>query len=129
MVNIVTKRHDWAIQSVAPANVVASITRAAVAGGRHVCTSITASIGGTSQSLLRRVRLRDGASGLGTILWAGQILSPANDSRSITMPALSIVGSKNTAMTLEWEDAAGANTLELVSLTGYTETDVVQNTG
>lgn len=62
--------------------------------------------------------MRDGASGAGTILWSGAVAAPANGSETIAIP-LSIAGSANTAMTIEFSAAGVAASLEAVSMTGY----------
>ena len=129
MPNIVTQRHEWSEVDEPADNVTASVTRAANASGRHVCKSITVSVAGASAGMRRRFKLRDGITGVGTILWSASFLHLAGDSKQITVPNLNIVGSKNTAMTLEADGASGTGTIQTITFTGYTETDVVQETG
>lgn len=117
---IVTQPGNWAQQDAPGGNTQATTTRAAVAGQRHVCTSIHASLAGTGVSGLVNVLLRDGASGVGAVLWNGVMVIAAGESRNIDLAPLHILGSVNTAMTLEFDAAGGVNTEEAVSLTGYT---------
>lgn len=110
----------WSVQSSPAVATQATVTRAAGgAGVRHVCKSITVSLacGATPQTPIN-VYVRDGASGAGTILWSGAVAAPANGSETIAIP-LSIAGSANTAMTIEFSAAGVAASLEAVSMTGY----------
>ena len=107
-----------------PANgVIASTTRAAAATGvRHVTNCITASInciscgGGRSQTLV----LRDGASGVGTILWQQFMSASSTDGsfQSVNQCGLNLVGSTATPMTLEFSGVS-ADVHESCALTGY----------
>ena len=95
---------------------------AGAAGVRHVCTSISASVhdgGGTFDG--RKVRLRDGISGAGTILWEARLGVSAvdGDTDHLEISGLAIIGSAATAMTLEFDSAPSASNLETVSFTGY----------
>lgn len=117
---LVANPGNWAQQDAPGGNTQATTTRAAVAGQRHVCTSIHASLAGTGVSGLVNVLLRDGASGVGAVLWNGVMIIAAGESRSIDLGGLDILGSVNTAMTLEFDAAGGVNTEEAVSITGYT---------
>jgi hypothetical protein len=90
------------------------------AGGasiRHVCRSITASFAaGATAGAATQVNLRDGATGAGTILRSWVLCAPVGDSRTVEAAGLNIIGSANTAMTLEFAAAGGATTLESCSL-------------
>ncbi len=103
----------------------ASVTRAAVVGVRHVCTSITASTdagaaaGGTGGML---VVLRDGLTGVGAVLWNCLLQAPANDSKSIALSGLSIIGTLGNAMTLEFVAAPGAGVSQTVTLVTHDAT-------
>lgn len=116
---------DWAQGHTPAANTQATTTKAAGgAGVRHVCTSISATLvaGATAPTATTvEVALRDGATGAGTILWEQTIgiQAVAGATNAIHIAPLNIIGSANTAMTLEFSAAAGANTLESVSMTGY----------
>lgn len=96
----------------------ATVTAPALTGnGRHVCKAISAAIaaGATAQTPIRAV-LRDGATGVGTILWSKKLSAPVNQCASVDLSGLSIVGSPNTAMTLEFVAAGVAASEEDVTL-------------
>jgi hypothetical protein len=67
------------------------------------------------------VNIRDGATGAGTVLWTLRIpiVVTTLTSREIFLDNLHIVGSLNTAMTVEFSAAGGANTNEIVNMAGY----------
>lgn len=101
----------------------ATITNAnAGAGVRHVATGIVVTFGAIAAPVATPLtwNLRDGASGLGTILASGQIAVPAAvfQGQPIVLSGLCIPGTANTSMTLEFS-AALANLLEGVTLTGF----------
>lgn len=118
---------SWAVNNNPAVNTQAVVTQAAGAAGvRHVCTSITASLtsgttGVTVPATPVNVRLRDGVSGAGTVLFLCGLSVPttAGAADHITLTGLQIVGSAATAMTLEFGTAGGANSFEIVSMTGY----------
>lgn len=114
---------NWSVTSDPAENTVASATQAAGMGFvpiRHVATSIAATLAaGATASAIVKVYLRDGDAGVGAILWSGVMVAPIGTSRGIVLSGLSIVGSENTAMTLEFSAAGGVSTFENVSLTGY----------
>lgn len=93
---------------------------AAVAGAKHVLTSIGAYIacGATAQTPLL-VYVRDGATGAGTILWAGAVAAPADGMGKIELSGLQITGSLNTIMTIEFSAAGVAASQEAISGTYY----------
>lgn len=121
---------DWVVTSAPAANTQASASRPAVAAGipadnKHVCTSISALIrGGTTApaAVQVTVNLRDGATGAGTILasWTLVLAGAIAARDEIVISGLEIMGSANTAMTLEFAAAGGANTFESVTMTGHT---------
>lgn len=110
----------WTLTNAPAVNTIATDTRAAGgAGVRHVLTSLACNIiNVTNANLVAAapvmVIVRDGASGVGPILFQygaiGQILSPTG---------LFILGSPNTAMTVEFNVAPGATNFEVVSATGF----------
>jgi hypothetical protein len=65
------------------------------------------------------VRLRDGATGAGTIIWEQVVAAVANGCALVEVDGLSLIGSENTAMTLEFEAGGVAASVESVTLTGY----------
>jgi hypothetical protein len=110
-------------------NTVATITQASAgAGKRNVCTGITVTLAsdGTAPAAVQVfVRLRDGASGAGTVVWSTVISLPAVAGAmvNITRSNIWIEGSQATAMTLEFSAAGGANTIESVSMEGVILTE------
>lgn len=113
---------EWSINHTPADNVQATITRAAVANARHVCRSISGNVIGLTGAAETTVLLnvRDGATGAGTILWSQRLLVIASGVTGFSLSGLNIVGSVNTAMTLEFSAAGGASTNESVALTGFT---------
>lgn len=112
---------NWSVNHAPTSATQATITKTAGGTGvRHVCNSITASIAcnSTAQTPLN-VYLRDGASGSGTILWACSLSATANGTGGLIITGINIVGSANTAMTLEFSAAGVTGSVEAVSLTGY----------
>jgi hypothetical protein len=112
---------NWTTYHVPAAATVATTTKAAGgAGVRHVCNSITATVAcGTTAQTPVKVYLRDGTAGSGTIIWACTLAAPANGVGGLTVTDLNIVGSANTAMTLEFSAAGVTDSVEAVTLTGF----------
>lgn len=116
---------DWSQGHTPAANTQATTSKAAGGTGvRHVCTSISITLlGGTSAptAAFTEVYLRDGATGAGTILWEQTLGVPATAGATTTvnLAPLNIIGSSNTAMTLEFSGASGANTVQSVAMSGY----------
>jgi hypothetical protein len=113
---------NWSAIADPAAAAQATVTRAAGgAGVRHVCTSIQASVsaGAAVATGIRKVYLRDGAAGVGAILWSATLQAVLATNAHIELSGLSIVGTANTAMTLEFDAGAGAASQEDVTLTGY----------
>lgn len=114
----------FAIQHTPAANTQATIAQAAAGGHRrNIARSITVTFSNNASGAAAVgtvFNLRDGATGAGTILWSGTIWLPATPgaSESIALSDLDIVGSENTAMTLEAAAGGGANTVQSVALTG-----------
>lgn len=121
-VAIVTGPGNWTLTSAPAAGAQATATRAAGAAGvRHVLTSIAADITASAAQGPLIVAVRDGATGVGTILWQRRLsaqTTPFADAR-IELSGLNIVGSAATAMTVEFTAAGVATTTETVSATGY----------
>lgn len=113
---------EWSVQNTPAAATQATIGKAAVLNYRHVCTGFTASIaaGATASGIVTAV-LRDGATGAGTILWSGKMAVPIGGCAVISRNNLNVVGTKGTAMTMEFVGAGAAATEETVSMQGYTE--------
>ena len=119
-----TKPLEWSIQHTPAAGVKATITQAASAGVKHVCTAISVVLvgGAAVESGPVNVYLRDGASGAGTILWGATLRAPTANSVPISLTGLNIPGTAGNAMTLEFAAASPATTLESVALAGYDTT-------
>lgn len=119
---LTTQQGDWSVNHTPVANTQATITRAAGgAGVRHVCTSITFSLNAltTAAETTVLVNLRDGATGAGTILWSQRVHVIPGGTTGIALAPLNIFGTANTAMTLEFAAAGGADTFESVAMTGH----------
>jgi hypothetical protein len=120
-----TRPGDWSIWGSPAANTQATVTKAAGgAGVRHVVTSVSGTVTSTTTAPAGgriSLALRDGISGSGTLIgiWDLPVAAAANSGASFALSGLNIVGSPNTAMTLEFAAAGGANTFESVTLTGY----------
>jgi hypothetical protein len=114
---IATEPGNLSVVSTSGAGGTASATIAALTKGRHVCKGISVSIaaGAAAQTPITAV-LRDGATGVGTIRWSKTLSAPTNGSASVDPTGLSLVGSLNTAMTLEFTGAGTANTIQDVTL-------------
>lgn len=114
-----TAPSEWSVERRPPVDIQATVTRAAAVGARHVAKSITWSMVAVAAQTLVDVLLRDGAAGVGTVLWSQRVQVPAGDSRQVTVSGLNIVGSSDAAMTLEFSAAPVATNYQGVALTGY----------
>lgn len=113
----------WSVVSTPAAGVQASASKAAGAAGvAHVCTGILITHGAIAAPVATAGQwvLRDGATGAGTILAAGQVAIPAAvfQGTPFLLSGLAIPGTAATAMTLEFT-AGLANLLEGCTLFGY----------
>lgn len=112
---------NWSVTNAPAVNVTATITRAGVAGQRHICTSIAATtLNGGVFAANQLLVLRDGAAGAGAILWSQLISGLVAGTFSIDLSALAIVGTAGNAMTLEFTLTPAAGGFQSVALTGYT---------
>lgn len=125
-VQVVTPPGDWSIRHTPALNVQATITRAVGAAGQcHMATSISACVllGAGAAAANIDVVLRDGAAGVGAILWSRALTvvgSAAGSQCTVDLSGLSIIGTAATAMTLEVTAAPGAANRASVALTGRT---------
>lgn len=112
---------QWSTYSTPAVATQATCTQAAVAGKRHYCTSIsfTLAVAATAQATVLSVSLRDGATGAGTVLWSKQAVVAVSTIWEVNLSSLNIVGSINTAMTLEFSGPGVTTTFESVAMTGY----------
>ncbi len=114
---------QWSQFSGPAANTQATTSKAAGgAGVRHVLQAFSASLSSSAAAASRQtVNIRDGASGAGTIIWSFDlsIVATADQLAIMALSGLNIFGTANTAMTIEFAAAGGANTFENVSIAGY----------
>lgn len=117
---------EWSVNHVPAVATQATASRAAGgAGVRNICRSIDATliIQPTVNQPVIQLNLRDGATGGGTILWSRQFgvgaALAAGGQQIVSLAGLNIVGSANTAMTLEFSAAGAALTYQSVAMTGY----------
>lgn len=117
----------WSITHAPAANTQATVSRASAgATARHICTAITATLvapAGSASDVVQ-LNLRDGATGVGTILKSitlqvGGASSVSADRAIVQLSGLQVVGSEDTEMTLEFSATGGTNVLESVSMEGY----------
>ena len=119
----------WTAIHVPAANTQATITQAAGGVGiRNVCTELTIMLVATATAPTAvnvQVNLIDGASAGTTYLWRATISLPATAGASsgIVKNNVWFEGTANTALTLEYSGAGGANTIESVSMSGLTITE------
>lgn len=118
-----TPLSTWSVTHTPATNTQATASRAAGGGTvRHVATSVTACFA-TDTAVGAgpfNANLRDGATGAGTVLRTWIFNFPvAEQGGCVDLSGLNMTGSANTAMTLEFTAAGGANTVESVTLTGY----------
>jgi hypothetical protein len=114
---------DFTLFSTPAAATQATATKAAGTNGtRHVIDNITAVLatGATAQAAAVSVVVRDGATGAGAILFAVQLILPVNGFAPFSFP-VRIVGSPNTAITVEFSAAGVAGSFESISATGHDE--------
>ena len=114
---------QWAVTNGAAVGAQSTISRAAVAAVRHCCTGIAFCLSATTALAAistATVNLRDGATGAGTVLWSWQVTLPAATLLPlfVQLAGLELVGSVNTAMTLEFAAGIG-NLMTSVSLAGF----------
>lgn len=117
---------DWTLvaNAAGAANVQATATRAGQAGVAHVLESITATCwqpGAPAAANELIFVVRDGATGVGAILFQGviKLTTTANDVNTFSQTGLNIVGTAGNAMTVEFLGAPGANAVELISADGF----------
>lgn len=105
----------------------ATISQAAIAGGRHVldCVGFSASAVVAPALTSVNVNIRDGATGAGTVRNTFQFAVPATTGTSVQafhVCGLHVVGSVNTAMTVEFSVGV-ASVSEAVNMGGYDTTN------
>lgn len=115
---------EWGQTSAPVAATQATTSKAAVAAVRHVCKGVSFTFNAVNaEAGTHLVNLRDGASGGGTILqsWrVGPFAALGSVIHSIT--DLNLIGTVNTAMTLEFDAAGAVGNFESVAMRGYDAT-------
>lgn len=101
----------------------ATCNLAAATGKKNYCTGIFASIsaGSTAQAAALQLVLRDGATGVGTIIWTMSLSCAADGTASVAVTNLNLPGTAGNAMTLEFTGAGVTASQQAVSLLGYTQ--------
>jgi hypothetical protein len=121
---MIAGRPEWALTHAPAVATRATISRAAVATARHVCSSISATFCVAAADIATGglLHLRDGATGAGTILrsWRLNVMDAAGGTLQVEIAGIHLTGSVNTAMTLEFAAAPGAASFQSVGLGGYT---------
>jgi hypothetical protein len=117
---VVSRPGEWTLASAPAAATAATATRAAgTLDTRHVLRSFTADLNAVNaQAAPVEFVVRDGLTGAGTILWRRRLIALAGDTRSIEIGGLNIIGSPNTAMTVETTGAPAAGNFVTISATG-----------
>lgn len=116
----------WDVQHVPAANAKATATQtSAGAGVRNVCTGFTVTLAsnGTAPAAVQlTVQVVDGIATGTTYLWITVIALPAvaGAITSFVRSGLWLPGTADTAMTIEFSAAGGANTIESVTMEGTT---------
>lgn len=103
----------------------ASAAAPATAGLKNNATSLAWSYGDTAAGAVKTLVIRDGATGVGAIIWSiniGPLLAGDSKQGTITWPPGYGPGNAaiNTALTAEFTTASAATGTETVSLTSYT---------
>ena len=111
--------NPWNLNSAPVAATQATATKAAAAGKQNVLTSINASINATAAQPQVTVVVRDGATGVGAILWQERLSAVIGTDSRVSLSGLQIVGTTGNAMTVEFTAAPAATNFETVSATGY----------
>lgn len=118
---------DWVAGHSPAVSTQATATRAAAGAGiRNVCTGVTITFCATSTAPTAtqlNVALIDGPSGGANYLWGPIPISlpaVAGAMTGITRVGMWRMGTANTAMTLEFSGAGGANTIQAVDMEGTT---------
>lgn len=112
---------EWTSVHAPAANTKATVTKAAVSNAIHVVSGFTATfVAGAAAptAVTVTVSLLDGA----TTIWTGGMSLPATAGASavpIIVTGIDLPGTINQNMKLEFSAAGGANTVEAVTLMGY----------
>lgn len=107
----------WSVAHEPAVNTQATISKAAESTGYHVITGIVASLQASAASAHGYLQVKDGSS----VVWATGLHCGTFGIDRIEKDNFKIKGSKGNSVTLLFSAAAGANTIERVAMTGYTE--------
>lgn len=116
----------WTEHHAPAANTQATISRAAATTGTHVidCVVVKLAAGAVAPTAVTiTLNVRDGATGAGTVKLAMPFSLPAvagDPGQSFSQCGLNIVGTVNTAATVEFSATGGANTIQSVFMKGFT---------
>lgn len=93
---------------------------ASVAAGsatvRHMAARCSGSIATVAAQTQINLNLRDGATGAGTILWAGTILCAISSPCVLDSGPINTIGTAATAMTCEWSGVPAVGNFEVANL-------------
>ena len=119
-VGIQTQPGMWSVTATATAGTPSASKAAGAAGVSHVCTTVSVSLAcGTTPQTPVTVNLRDGATGVGTVLMSWTLAALAGDAKMLSLTGLNLPGTAATAMTLELAGATATNVVATVNLAGY----------
>ena len=117
---LVSEPGDYTWSAGPAVNTLATVSTIAFATDATICTGISFSLADTNPigvgPGLLRVYLRDGASGVGPILWEQVVFIQGGQSKHVNITGLHIVGTLGTVMTLEFSGVPGATGYETVTL-------------
>lgn len=117
----------WVINNYPATNTAATASQLAPTGGSATCVTlrmralmVTLSAGASPSSIAEFV-VRDGASGVGTILMSGSLSVIANLGQSEFLLGIDLRATPGNALTIEFTGGGGANTQESV----WAEGDII----
>jgi hypothetical protein len=108
----------WSVTHAPASATQATASKAALASTRHIAKSVHICLSAVAAQAALTINLRDGATGAGTVLATWYIAGAAGTSSCIDTTDLNILGTTNTAMTLESSAAPAATNSVTVTLTG-----------
>jgi hypothetical protein len=117
-VNLTDIPGQWAVFHQPAAATQATIGQSAAASLKHVAKSVTVCISAVAAQPDIIFNLRDGATGAGTIKWTARLSATAGTSQCQSA-TFTIIGTTNTAMTIESAAAPAATNFATVSFSGY----------
>lgn len=110
---------EWSLISAPAAATKASATVAAAGVGvRRIMSSLSFSLSAIAAQGEIEVQVRDGATGVGPVLWQMGVNAPVGGNINFSLSGLDLLGSVNTAMTIEFSAAPAAGNFERVNAQG-----------